>query len=302
MEDLPLQKVAISGPTLTYMIQRFSSSLGDVDGFLFGHVTHIAPSTLSDDSPQTSSDSDSPQLVATVTSFLCPSSPLSFYDALGRVDSSSLHRFLSPQTHHQFIGWFSARRKTPIRPSMREFSVSRSLSTNSQLSFPIKNSENPIKLSPCIFLLFATPLQDQLIHTHEYRAYQFRVSTQSFEPKSIDIVNIGPAFRGHYGSFSPNSPFPMLNCELSSLSAMNEDRRDEALSEIKQVSKDQRELDMCAEDFPVSNLSRLIGSEASNHTAGLENLYEKMLAKIDSLARQVEKSNAKVFEQLIIGS
>lgn len=92
----------------------------------------------------------------------------------------------------------------------------------------------------------------------------------------------------------------MLNCELSSLSAMNEDRRDEALSENKQVSKDQRELDMCAEDFPVSNLSRLIGSEASNHTAGLENLYEKMLAKIDSLARQVEKSNAKVFEQVSV--
>ncbi|KAF2306460.1 hypothetical protein GH714_018299 [Hevea brasiliensis] len=299
MEDLPLQKVAISGPTLTSMIQRFSSSLGDVDGILFGHVTHM-PSTLSDDSPQARSDSDPSQLVANVTSFLCPSSPLSFYDSFGRVDSSSLHRFLPSQTHHQFIGWFSARRKTPIRPSMREFSVSRSLSTNSQFSFPIKNSENPIKLAPCIFLLFATPLQDQLIHTHEYRAYQFRVSTQSFDPKSIDIVNIGPAFRGHYGSFSPNSPFPMLNCELSCLSAMNEDKHEENLSENKQVSKDQRELDMCAEDFPVSNLGQLMGSEASNYTAGLEYLYEKMLAKIDSLARQVEKSNAKVLEQVSI--
>ncbi|KAF2288465.1 hypothetical protein GH714_007680 [Hevea brasiliensis] len=89
----------------------------------------------------------------------------------------------------------------------------------------------------------------------------------------------------------------MLNCELSSVSAMNEDRHEENLNEIKQVSKDQRELDICAEDFQVSNLSRLMGSEASNHTAGLENLYEKMLAKIDSLARQVEKSSADVLEQ-----
>ncbi|KDP22827.1 hypothetical protein JCGZ_00414 [Jatropha curcas] len=297
MDDLPLQKVAISGPTLASMIQRFSSSLGDVDGLLFGHVNHITPSTLSDDSPQTHSDSGSLQLVATITSFLCPSFPLSFYDSLGRVDSYSLLRLLSAQSHNHFIGWFSGRRRTPIRPSMREFSVSRCLSTNSQFSFPIKNSESPINLTPCVFLLLATPLQDQLIHTHDYRAYQFRVSTLSFDPKPIDIVNIGPAFRGHYESFSPNSPLPMLNCETSSLSAMNEDKDEDSLSELKHVSKDQKELDKCAEGFAVSSLSRLMGSEASNYTAGLENLYEKMLAKIDSLARKVENSNAKVLEQ-----
>ncbi|XP_065854362.1 uncharacterized protein [Euphorbia lathyris] len=296
MDDLSLQKVAISGPTLASMLQRFSSSFGDVDGLLFGHVTHITP-TLSDDFPQSHTDSDSPQLVATVTSFLCPGSPLSFYDSLGRVDSTTLLRLLSSQSPRHFLGWFSGRRKTPLRPSMREFSVSRSLSFNSQFSFPIKNSENLKNLRPCIFLLLATPLQDQFIHTHEYRAYQFRVSTQSFDPKAIDIINIGPAFRGHYESFSPNSPFPMLNCELSSLSAMNEDRDEESLSGMKQVSNDQSDLDMCAEGFLVSNLSRLMGPEASNYSSGMETLYEKMLAKIDSLAKQVEKSNAKVLEQ-----
>lgn len=185
---------------------------------------------------------------------------------------------------------------------MREFSVSRSLSSNSQLSFPVKNSENSVNLNlrPCIFLLLTSPLQEQLIHTHEYRAYQFRASTLSFDPKPVDVVNIGPAFRGHYESFSPNSPFPMLKCELSSLSAMNEDRDETSLSGMKQVSSDQSDLDMCTEGFPVSNLSRLMGSEASNYSAGMENFYEKMLSKIDSLAKQVEKSNAKVFEQVRI--
>ncbi|EEF35703.1 BRCA1-A complex subunit Abraxas 1 [Ricinus communis] len=293
MEDLPIQKVAISGPTLASIIQRISSSLGDADGLLFGHVSHIAPSTLSDDSHLSDSDSDH-QLIATVTSFLCPNSPLSFYDSLGRVNSPNLLRLLSQTPHnHHFLGWFSGRRKTPLRPSMREFSVSRSLSSSSQFLFPIKNLINKT-LSPCIFLLYSTPLQDQLIHTHDYRAYQFRHKTLSFDPKPIDIVNIGPAFRGHYGNFSPsNSGLPMLNCEVSGLSAMNED----SLSERKQINKDQKELNMCAEDFEVKNLSRLIGPEASSYTLGLENLYEKMLVKIESLARQVEISDTKVLAQ-----
>ncbi|WCJ27981.1 hypothetical protein M5689_009692 [Euphorbia peplus] len=293
MDYLSLQKVAISGPTLASLLHRFSSSYGDVDGLLFGHVTLITP-TLSDDSP---SDSDSPQLVATITSFLCPGSPLSFYDSLGRLDSAALLRLLSSQTHRHFLGFFSGRRRTPLRPSMREFSLSRSLSSNSEFNFAVKDSEASMKFRPCVFMLLATPLQDQLIHTHEYRAYQFRVSAQSFDPKPVDVVNIGPAFRGHYDSFSPSSVFPMLDCELSGASAMNEDRDEGSLSGMKQVSSDQGVLDMCAEGFPVRDLSRLMGSETVNYSAGMENLYEKMLAKIDSLAKQVEKSNAKVLEQ-----
>ncbi|KAJ8898969.1 hypothetical protein K2173_008470 [Erythroxylum novogranatense] len=296
MEDFTLHKVAISGPTLASMIQRVSSSVGDVDGLLFGHVTGITPSTLSDDDA-VSPDSGSQQLVANVTSFICFHSPLSFYDSLGRVDSSCLRRFTSsPATHHHhFMGWFSARRKTPIRPSMREYSVTRSLSSKSELSFPIKDLETKTRLSPCVFLLFSTPLPEQVIHTHEYRAYQFRTSRGSLEPKPMDIVNIGPAFRGHYGSFSPNSPFPMLNCELRG--SMNEDTKVETLDEKKQNSRDQSELDMCAEGFGIGNLRRLIGADASNTTTTLEDLYERMLTKIDTLAREVEISSSKVLEQ-----
>ncbi|XP_050236614.1 uncharacterized protein LOC126686546 [Mercurialis annua] len=303
MAELSIEKVAISGPTLASLIQCISSSSADVDGLLFGHVTQLTPSTLSDDSSSSIHDpSDQHQLIATVTSFLCPNAPLSFYDSLGRLNSPALLRFLSSSSttnHRHFIGWFSGRRKTPLRPSLREFSVSRSLSS-SQFLFPITTSSehdgNLIKgLRPCVFLLFSTPVHDQLIHTHEYRAYQFRSETTSFESKPIDIVNIGPAFRGNYGNFSPsNSMFPMLNCEMSGLSAMNEDN---SLSEMKKVVKDQKELDLCAEGFEVKDLSRLIGSEASGYTLGLENMYEKMLVKIESLARQVETSNANVLEQ-----
>ena len=128
-------------------------------------------------------------------------------------------------------------------------------------------------------------------------ARKFRTSSRSLDPKSIDIVNIGPAFRGHYGFFSPNSPFPILPCELRT-SPMREDGNEDSLVQKKMVLKDQKELDKCAQGLEVGNLSRLMGSEALNYTSGLENLYEKMLAKIESLARQVEKSSVKILEQV----
>lgn len=78
---------------------------------------------------------------------------------------------------------------------------------------------------------------------------------------------------------------------------MSEDRDDESLGQRKRVSKIQRELDMCAEGLEVGDLSRLVGSQAVNYTAGVEDLYEKMLTKIENLARLVEKSSAKVLEQ-----
>ncbi|XP_059668075.1 uncharacterized protein LOC132313364 [Cornus florida] len=305
MDDLPLQKIQISGPTLASLIQRFSSSPGDVDGVLFGHVTHITPSSFSDD-PATVADaattsSDSPTLVATITSFFCSTSTSTFYDSTGHLNVLSLRRLVSPD-RTPLIGWFSGRRKTPLRPSLRESSVTSSLSSKIQFSFQIENSPKSYTLSPCIFLLLTTPFQDQLIHTHEYRAYQFRLSTDSFEPKTLDVVNIGPAFRGHYGLFCPNSPFPSLSCELRNVNASSmvvEDGKSEAenLKSVKMGSKDQKELNMCAEGFEVARLSRLMGSEATNYTAELEELYKKMLSKLDGLARLVEKSSAKVLEQ-----
>ncbi|KAL4273831.1 hypothetical protein GQ457_13G013870 [Hibiscus cannabinus] len=278
--------VSLPGPTLASMIQRLSSSTADVDGLLFGHVSYIAPSTLPDDPAQASPDS---QLLATISGFLCFPSLLSFYDSLGRVDPSRL------SSTTPLIGWFSSRRKTPLRPSMREFSVTRSLSSTPSLSLPIQNSDPHSLFAPSIFLLFTTPLQDQFIQTNQYRAFHFQSSRPCFNPLSVDVVNIGPAFRGHYGSFSPTSVLPFLSCELRSLTPMNEDRNEETLIGMKQVEKDQSLLDTCAEGMQVGRLSRLI--EATNYSSGLEDLYEKMLLKTESLARLVEASSAKVLEQ-----
>ena len=205
------------------MIEQFSTALGDVDGLLFDHVSQIARSSISDDDPLGSS-SDSSSFVATVSGFLCSGTINSFYDSAGHIDFLALRRLLADRVPpRSLISWFSGRRRSPLRPSLREFSVTVCLSTKAQFSFPIENSLSNFR--PSLFLLFASPLSDQAIHTHEYKAYQYHPSSQSFEPKSIDIVNIGPAFRGHYGSFSPSSPFPSMACDLRA-SPMAEDDND----------------------------------------------------------------------------
>lgn len=69
------------------------------------------------------------------------------------------------------------------------------------------------------------------------------------------------------------------------------------MERIKQAAKEQRALDACTEGFELGRLSRLMGSEAVNYTGELEDLYGRMLAKLEGLARAVEKSSARVLEQ-----
>ncbi|KAF7145994.1 hypothetical protein RHSIM_Rhsim04G0125000 [Rhododendron simsii] len=277
MDDLPLQRIQISGPTLSSLLQRFSSSPGDLSGLLFGHISLSTPSPFSDDTPSTTppSSSPAPTLTATITSFLsAPSSSSPFF-------FSPTAQITPPSLSSSLLGCFSARRKTPLRPSLRESSLTSSLSssTTHNHTFP-----------PSILLLLTTPFQDQSIYTHEYRAYQYRLSTHSFEPRTLDVVNLGPGFRSHYDSFFPNnSPFPMLQCGAKG--------EGEGLAASRRVSKDQKELDMCAEGFDMGRLGRLVGQDAAGYKGEIEELYRKMLDDMDGLARLVEESSARVLEQ-----
>lgn len=185
---------------------------------------------------------------------------------------------------------------------MRESCVTESLSSNTNLSFQVLNSPdlNSITLSPCVFLLLTTPFrkEDQvLIHTHDYRVYQFRLSTECFEPKTMKIINIGPNV-GHYVDYETNSPFPEMLCEIRDPNSMSEDDRSES-DEMSLSSKNQSQLDLCADGFQVQRLENLTGPVASGYTAEVEDLYSKMIGKLNGLARLVEKSSAKVLEQVL---
>lgn len=52
-----------------------------------------------------------------------------------------------------------------------------------------------------------------------------------------------------------------------------------------------------AEGFDVGRLSLLVGPEAVKYTGEVEDLYKQMLAKLEGLARVVEKGSARVSEQ-----
>ncbi|KAJ9549034.1 hypothetical protein OSB04_021577 [Centaurea solstitialis] len=290
---ISLNKIQISGPTLASLIQRVSSAAGDVDGLLFGRVSHIAPVTLSDDSSSSAAaatTSDQPNLIATVTSFFSSTSTSTFYSASGQIDTSTLNNLLST-SDDRLIGWFSGRRKTQLRPSMRESSVTSALASSIQFSSQVQNSTETLTFPPCVFLLLTTPFQDQLIHTHEYKAFQFRSSTDSFDPKTLDVVNLGPAFRGHYGNFiTPNSPFPDLSFRVKGLNC-------ESMVEDEGEKEKEKFGTFCDEGFKIGRLKNLMGSDAANYTAELEELYNSMIKKLNGLAKMVEQSSAKVLEQ-----
>lgn len=78
---------------------------------------------------------------------------------------------------------------------------------------------------------------------------------------------------------------------------MVEDEEGETLEAIRRALKNQKKLDMCAEGFEIGRMSKLVGSEAANYMGELEDLYDKMLCKIDALSKLVEQTSVKVVGQ-----
>lgn len=166
--------------------------------------------------------------------------------------------------------------------------------------------------SPCIFFLFTESTDTNSIHTHEYRAYQYRTKLSGvgcFVSRSVRIVNIGPALvnRGLYDSFAPVAPFPWF---LKS-SALDDESSDEGLRRLSMVphnadvqmggleDADQALLDMYSQDFSVDRLHSLIRTEGEGGSVReLETLYRTMLRKLDVLAKQVCEGNEVIFEQV----
>lgn len=145
---------------------------------------------------------------------------------------------------------------------------------------------------PCIFLLLTTPFYDNLIHTHDYKVFSFSTVNHVFEVKGLDVVNLGPGFRGHYGHFEPMSLFPDLGFSVKGLDieTMVEDGGDgDGIQKFR---------DLCDDSgFDVARLKRLLGEQASGYTAELEEMYTNMINKMTALAKVVEHSSAKVLQQ-----
>lgn len=374
MADPPLQKISITGPTLAMIMQRFSASNADCDGLLFGHVQSISSLNLADNDDEVGVRED---LVATITGYSSSGFIQTFYDAAGRVDQAKLAKLVGERDSRDqdpLIGWYIARRNTPLRPSLRESAVTarlrasetrppactdnagaasrvsdgglqRSVSSRvlkSTLGLPYSesssgshSSRSPVRekdvikdkvqqqqplnkacgipaSSPCLFFIFSESINHQFIHTHEYRAFQYRARGKGFffEAKSVDIVNIGPGFRSQYSVFAPVSGFPLLPGSLESPAEDTADsqsgREDKNWQKSRQGSgklsgsglgREQGALDMYSSGFSVDRLATLAGSDADHRVSQLEDLYKGMVSKLEYLSKQVGESSVAVAEQ-----
>ncbi|XP_078435998.1 BRISC complex subunit Abro1-like protein [Wolffia australiana] len=286
MEGSSIQKISIWGTTLASLIQRFSSSSWDGDGLLLGRVTRLPPPDPTDDEP---SSSTSPFCSAIITNFFCFDRPMNFYDSLGRVDRPKLQRILSQMQWPEncaILGWFSSRRSSGFRPSMRERAISISLS---------KAIAAPDRGGRCVFMLISSSTGSQSIHTHDYRAYTLESigGGCALNATPLEVVNLGPDFRCRYNIFSPESSFPWMNCGSGSSEFLG----DKSLLISKKIYRDSASLAAYTEGYTLESLRRMVGANGERQKTDVEQLYESMLLKLEGLAKLVEKSSAEILEQ-----
>ncbi|XP_072974833.1 uncharacterized protein [Typha angustifolia] len=269
-EEIPnLEKLSVSSATLASLLHRFTSSSGDLDGLLFGHLSLLPPILHDDDHLHLHSSSSSS--AASITGYFCSGFPMHFYDHLGHVNPSS---FPSSSSSSSLLGWFSARRLSPLRPSMRELAVSISLSKT---------------LTPCVFLLLSSSASpNNSIHTIDFRA--FVVSGGVLEPRSLDLVNLGLGLWGQSGNFSAESALPWIPTGIKK-------GKGKSIGRTQEVAREKKVLDKFVEGFEIERLEQMVGAGAGKCIPELEDLYGRMLLKLESLARLVEKSSARVLQQ-----
>lgn len=112
---------------------------------------------------------------------------------------------------------------------------------------------------------------------------------------SVDVINVGPKFRGQYGAFMPESSvagFPMMPCRV------RVSEEGEGYMETESSNVSENVVDWSVEGFGVERMDGLMGEKAAEYTRELEDLYGKMMGKLEGLVRLVEASSVKVHEQV----
>uniref|UniRef100_A0A0D9W696 Uncharacterized protein n=1 Tax=Leersia perrieri TaxID=77586 RepID=A0A0D9W696_9ORYZ len=262
-------KLSISGAALAALLGCCGSAEGDCDGLLFGRAAcpPAPPPSFYDDDNQARASSG-PSLTIAVSGHASAARPSSLADALGRYRSSS-------SSAASAVGFFSSRRRTPLRPSMREAALARSLSKALAVSHPL------------VFILVSPSVSPALsVHSYDYRAYLLVDSSRRLVPASLHVVNAGAGSREEYLAFAPESPLPSMP--------------QQPVKESYSIGE-QKALDRVVEGFGMERMGAMLTS-AAGVTSEMEGMYGGMLTKLEGLARQVEESNERVLDQVIVGS
>ncbi|KAG2622637.1 hypothetical protein PVAP13_3KG042922 [Panicum virgatum] len=271
--DAALPNLSISGAALAALLHRCAAATGDCDGLLFGRASHLPapPASLSDYDDLAAAAPPAPALTISVSSHCSLSHPSSLSDPLGRFHPPSSSD-PSSASAGAAVGFFSSRRRTALRPSMRELALAHSL------------SKTLITAHPLLFIL-VSPSASPNFSTHSYDYRAFLLLASRLVPASLTVVNVGPGFRDQYHAFSPQSPMPCLPSSPAPAGHAHT-----TLGESKAV-------DEMVDGFGIGRLQGILGS-AAGQAAEMDDMYAGMLRKLEKLAREVEKSNIRVLEQV----
>ncbi|KAF8748903.1 hypothetical protein HU200_012831 [Digitaria exilis] len=270
----PLPKLSISGAALAALLHRCTAAVGDCDGLLFGRASHLpAPPAALSDYDDLDAAPPAPALTISVSGHCSLSHPSSLSDPLARFQPPSPS--LDPSST---LGFFSSRRRTALRPSMRELALAHSLSKALQQGHPL-------------LLILVSPSASPNLSTHTYDYRAFLLLGARLVPAPLTVVNVGPGFRDQYHAFSPQSPMPCLPVpQPSSPAAAAPQGHAHTIGEQKAV-------DEMVDGFGIGRLQGLLGSGAGQ-AAEMDEMYAGMLRKLEKLAREVEKSNLRVLEHV----
>jgi len=177
-----MASLAVDGYALAALLADAVSSTGDVDGILLGSARVQCSSRVTD---ATDRPNEVLSTVLLLRGHVCSASLVSWYDAAGAVDEDALARLLRAADDAPLLGWFVARRASPLTPSARETEVWRSLQRRAArlalppLLFALVSSDQPADGQPYStqFVFFAPPEAPQ----------------QTPSPLPVTVLNVGSA-------------------------------------------------------------------------------------------------------------
>ena len=195
--------LAVDSFALAGLLADAVSSRGDVDGILLGSVRDFQRSARVTDA--TDRPTEVRECVSLLRGHVCATSALSFYDAAGCVDEDALARLLAA-ADAPMLGWFVARRASPLTPSVRETEVWARL----------QQRASRLGLSPPLFGLIGSdqPADGQPFSTQfVFWAPQPDAPQQLPTALPVTVLNVGgaPGHRGPEPSALPSSWHPLLD-------------------------------------------------------------------------------------------
>jgi len=202
-------RAVIGGVTLAALLSEMSIGGRDMEGFLFGKITHQRSRVLHDTvESSTIVESEKEKILIGIQGFRFTGVPFpsSFYDSIGSVNQARVSECTKGMENQRVIGWFKFRRNTPLRPSMREIAV------HSQLEkiFSSQSSVSNASKLPFLFGIFTlNSLKSSATHTYDYRF--LNKTGKNFRGLELDITNLVHSSQVEYSDFSTLSPASALS-------------------------------------------------------------------------------------------